>query len=158
MYLHQAFFLAEGLEVFVVFAQQCGGIQLVGATGGAGTAVDAILDLLHLFDPLGGGVLLPGSAAQHEDHTGGVGDVNAGGASRLAVAAATAEVAGQVHFILVDDGLQVFGEGHTLFGIGQKLGQFLGLLHAPDGHQIVILGEVTQTEKDKYMILLTCGI
>ena len=24
--------------------------------------------------------------------------------------------------------------------------------------EIVILGEVTQTEKDKYMILLTCGI
>ena len=71
--------------------QKLRGIELIGATAEALTAGQAGIDFCHFllpgFGEPGGG----GSAAEHQGHTGGIVDLDAGGAGHT-VATATAEL------------------------------------------------------------------
>ncbi len=82
--------------IFIVFLQECGSVQAVGAVGPALAAVDTVLDFFHLFLHLGRKLQFGGGTAQKQRHPGAVVDFNSGRTGGNAVAAAPAEVSGKL--------------------------------------------------------------
>ena len=117
-----------------------GTFEAVGAAGFAQPAVEAGLHFGQFRSPILVHVLLPRGAAQQLRKPADGVQLNPLGAGH-AVAAAAAEVAGQLLPVLGDDRLQLRGEGDFPLGAVQELGQFLFFLHPPDGDRVVKLLE-----------------
>lgn len=112
-------------------------VELVGAFAGAAAAADAVVDLLHLGLPLRRHVRLPRRAAQEHVHARALADLDAHRA-RHAVAAAAAERAGELFSLLLDESVELRVHVRVLLGHLQPLLEFLHLLDAPDGDDVVI--------------------
>ena len=118
--------------VGVILLQQTGGVQAVGALGGALAALETIGDLVHLLLGGGGEPAGGGTTPQHQRHSGAVVDLDAHGAGH-AVAAAPAEFAQKLPAVGFDDSGQLVGQGGGIFDVAQELVQLAFLLNAPDG-------------------------
>ena len=127
-------------EVAVVFDEEVGGVEAVGAVFDAVVAVEAPINFFHLVEPFFGEVDAVGRAAEEEGHAVAVLDLYASGAG-LAVGASAAEVACELGAVAVDDGLEVGGECGGGVLVGEPLVELALALDAPDGCHVVVLGE-----------------
>ena len=95
-------FACQDIQVIgVILFQQIGGIQAVGAPGGALAAFQAVGDLVHLLLGGGGEPAGSGGAAEHQGHSRAVVDLDAHGTGH-AVAAAPAEFAQKLLPVMFD--------------------------------------------------------
>ena len=115
-----------------------GGVEAVGAAGGALAAFDAGLDALHLCRPFRGIILLPGAAAKEHIHSGAVADLDACRTGHT-IAAASAEGTHQRLPVCLHHRLQFLRQSWVFLCQIEPLPQFFQGLDAPDGHHIVIL-------------------
>ena len=99
--------------------EKIGGVQLIGAAGGAAAAANAVVNLLHFFSPLVSHVLLPGRTAQQLRQTGDGIDLDAFPAGHT-IAAATAEISGKLFPVFLNFLLQRFRQCGRTGLIGQE--------------------------------------
>ena len=102
--------------------------------------METVLDLGHFLLVVRSEPRLGGGPAEHQRHPGAGVDLDPHGAGHT-VAAATAEVAGELLAVLLNDGLELIGQNGDLPDARQELVQLPVVLHAPDGDHTGLEGQ-----------------
>ena len=132
-----AYVTPYGVEVGFVFEQGVGDVEGIGAAAFAEVAVDAEVYLVHFAAPGVGDVNAVRGALEEEAHAVAVLYLDADGAG-LAVAAAAAEVAGELTAVFFDQLQHICCQRRRVVLIGQPFVELGFFLNAPDGGHLVL--------------------
>ena len=126
------------LKILVIFFEQVGDVESVGAFALALVAMHTLFDDFHLFRPFLCEIDAQRRATQEKAHTVAVVDLDAHG-TRHAIAAAATEITGECLPLLLHLFPTCGGHLGGIVLIGDELVQFTFPLDAPDGKGVVVL-------------------